>query len=182
MREEISNDRIILKALDTEFSPKIFEAAKESQGGEFTRWMPWCHEDYKIEETEEFVKKCIEEREAKEDFTFAVFDIETDEFCGFVGLNARNKLHEFYNVGYWIRISKQNQSIVSTAVRLLAKAAFEDLPINRLEILAAFENIPSQKAAEKAGATREGILRKRLVIGGRLHDAVVFSFVREDFE
>jgi RimJ/RimL family protein N-acetyltransferase len=84
-------------------------------------------------------------------------------------------------LGYWIRVSKQNRGIVSDATRVLAQTAFTDLPINRLEILTALENIPSQKAAEKSGATREGILRKRLVIGGRTHDAVMFSFIREDF-
>lgn len=182
MRDKISSDSITLKALQTEFVSQIFEAAKESQGGEFTRWMPWCHKDYKIEETEEFIKNRIAERASKEGFAFAVFDIRSNEFCGFAGLNTHNTAHGFYNLGYWIRVSKQNQGIASTAVTLLAKAAFEDLDINRIEILAAFENILSQKAAEKAGARREGILRKRLVIGDRIHDAVIFSFVYEDFQ
>jgi RimJ/RimL family protein N-acetyltransferase len=66
-------------------------------------------------------------------------------------------------------------------MRLLAQAGFETLSINRIEILAAVENEPSQKAALKAGAMREGVLRKRLLIGGEMHDAVLFSFVRKDF-
>ena len=89
--------------------------------------------------------------------------------------------HKFYNLGYWVRASRRNQGIISKAARLLAKIAFEDLPVNRVEIITAVENIPSQKAAEKSGATREGVLRKRLVISGKLHDAVIFSFIREDF-
>jgi ribosomal-protein-serine acetyltransferase len=48
-------------------------------------------------------------------------------------------------------------------------------------MLTAVENIPNQKAAEKSGATREGVLRKRLVIGDRIHDGVMFSFIHEDF-
>jgi RimJ/RimL family protein N-acetyltransferase len=51
----------------------------------------------------------------------------------------------------------------------------------RIEIAVAVENFASRKTAEKSGATREGILRQLLSIGGRQHDAVMFSFVREDF-
>jgi RimJ/RimL family protein N-acetyltransferase len=50
--------------------------------------------------------------------------------------------------------------------------------LNRLEIVAAVENIPSQRVAEKAGAIREGIARSRLFLNGRFHDAAVFSFAR----
>jgi RimJ/RimL family protein N-acetyltransferase len=36
--------------------------------------------------------------------------------------------------------------------------------------------------AEKAGATREGLLRQRLKIGDVWHDAVMFSLIPEDFK
>jgi ribosomal-protein-serine acetyltransferase len=143
--------------------------------------MPWCHENYAIDESRTFIEKVVENWQDEKEFGFAIFDAQTEEFLGGIGLNQPSKAHKFYNLGYWIRVSKQNRGIVSEATRVLAQTAFEDLPINRLEILTALENIPSQKAAEKSGATREGILRKRLVIGGRVHDAVMFSFVREDF-
>jgi ribosomal-protein-serine acetyltransferase len=182
MRTEIYGDRITLRRYEKSFAPLLFEAASASRGGEFSRWMPWCHADYSLAESESFIEQVEENWQKETEFNFAIFDSKTGDFLGGVGLNQPNDQHKFYNLGYWIRISKQNQGTASAATRLLAKAAFEDLPINRLEILAAVENIPSQKAAEKAGALREGILRKRLIIGDRLHDGVMFSFIREDFE
>lgn len=188
MRTEIYGDQIILKAYEKSFTPLLFEAAYESRGGEFSRWMPWCHEDYTIEESRTFVEKTEENWRHSEniwqrgmEFGYAIFDAKTEKFLGGVGLNQPNEEHNFYNLGYWVRVSSQKRGVASRATHLLAKAAFEDLPVNRIEILAAVENIPSQKAAEKAGAQREGVLRKRLSIGGRIHDAVIFSFVREDF-
>ncbi len=182
MQTEIYGDRITLKAYEIAFASLLFEAAIESRGGEFSRWMPWCHADYAIAESESFIESVEENRQTETQFGFAIFDAKTDEFLGGIGLNQPNDQHKFYNLGYWIRTSKQNQGTASAATRLLAKAAFEDLPINRLELLVAVENLPSQKTAEKAGAVREGVLRKRLVIGGEIHDAVIFSFVREDFQ
>lgn len=182
MRSTIEGKKIILRKYESDFVELLFEAALESQGGEFTRWMPWCGEDYSFKESEDFIEMLSENWEKGTGFGFAIFDRETGKYLGDVSLNHPNADHKYFNLGYWIRVSAQNRGIMSEAARLLAKTAFEDLEINRIEILAALENIPSQKAAEKAGATREGILRKRLMIGGRIHDGVMFSFVKEDFE
>ncbi|MGI8494783.1 MAG: GNAT family N-acetyltransferase [Pyrinomonadaceae bacterium] len=182
MRNEIKTGGLILRKYEIAFAPLLFEAASESKGGEFTYWMPWCHESYKIEESSAFVEKTVENWKDETQFGYAILDAETERFVGGIGLNQPNKSREIYNLGYWVRVSEQNRGIASEATRILAKTAFEDLPLNRIEILSAIENIPSQKAAEKSGAAREGVLRKRLVIAGRIHDAVLFSFVREDFK
>ena len=181
MRKIIENERIVLRKYETEFAPLLCEAAIESRGGEFSRWMPWCHENYAIDESRTFIEKVEEHWQDETQFGFAIFGARTEEFLGGIGLNQPSKAHKFYNLGYWIRVSKQNRGIASEATRVLAETAFTDLTINRLEVLTALENITSQKAAEKSGATREGVLRKRLVIGGRVHDAVMFSFIGEDF-
>ena len=182
MRSEIIGERVILRKYEIGFAPLLFEAADESKGGEFSRWMPWCHENYSLADSEIFIEIVEAGWKDATQFGFAIFDAQTSEFLGGTGLNQPNKIHKFYNLGYWVRASRRNRGIISEAARLLAQTAFEDLPINRIEIITAAANIPSQKAAEKSGATREGVLRKRLVIGDELHDAVIFSFVREDFQ
>jgi RimJ/RimL family protein N-acetyltransferase len=190
MRSEIKTENLILRKYEIDFIPLLFEAANESKGGEFSRWMPWCHENYAIKDSREFIEKTVENWKNAEDawredmqFGYAIFDAETEKFLGGAGLNQPSKVSKMFNLGYWIRTSEQNRGIASRATRTLARSAFEDLPeLNRIEIVAAVENIPSQKAAEKSGATREGILRKRLIVGGRIHDGVMFSLVREDFQ
>jgi len=182
MRTEIVGEKIILRKYESEFAPLLFEAAMESRGGKFSRWMPWCHKNYAFSESVSFIEKVVENWKNETEFAFAVFDAETNEFLGGTGLNQPNQVHKFYNLGYWIRVSKQNQGAASEAARILSEAAFEDLDANRIEILIAVENVPSRKAAEKAGAAHEGVLRNRLIVGERIHDAVMFSFVREDFQ
>ncbi len=188
MRSEIKTEDLILRKYEMSFAPLLFEAAMESRGGEFSHWMPWCHENYKFEESETYIKK-VEQSWLKiddlwqsgNDFSYAIFDVKNGKFLGNVGLNCPNENHKMLNLGYWIRVSEQNHGAASEATRALAIAAFADLPINRLEILAAVENIPSQKVAAKSGAIREGVLRNYLNIGDRIHNAAVFSFIREDF-
>jgi RimJ/RimL family protein N-acetyltransferase len=63
---------------------------------------------------------------------------------------------------------------------MAARFGFEQLGLQRIEIVAAVANVPSQRVAEKAGARREGILRNRLLIRGESLPAVLFSLVPED--
>jgi RimJ/RimL family protein N-acetyltransferase len=49
--------------------------------------------------------------------------------------------------------------------------------LNRIEILVAVDNLASQRVAAKVGAVREGILRNRLLLHGKIHDAVMFSLI-----
>jgi RimJ/RimL family protein N-acetyltransferase len=63
---------------------------------------------------------------------------------------------------------------------MAARFSFEDLKLNRVELLVPSANVASQRVAEKAGAKREGLLRKRLQLNGIAHDAFVYSLVQED--
>lgn len=181
MLSEIQSDKVVLRRYQKEFAPLLFEAALESRNAEFMRWMPWCHQNYAMHESEDFIQRSIQGWEEVRQFEFAIFDPRNGEFCGGVGLNQRNELYRFYNLGYWIRVSCQKKGFASHATKLLAQTAFKELPINRIEIVAARENTASRKTAERAGAEFEGILRQRLVVGKEIHDAALFSFVRADF-
>lgn len=181
MRLEIHGEKLILRNLRPRFTDEVFAAARESRGGEFTRWMPWCHENYELAETELFIEICEQNRELGKEFNFAIFEKAEGEFAGLVSLNQLDAAQKSFNLGYWIRTSKMKRGLAAEAARLLAATAFRDLDLVRIEILAAVENIASRKTAEKAGAKFEGIARRKLNIGGRTHDAAVFSFTSEDF-
>lgn len=66
------------------------------------------------------------------------------------------------------------------ALLLLAGFGFDELKLNRIEIVIATNNQPSQRVAEKVGATREGILRKRLIVRDRIYDAFMYSLIPGD--
>src|SRR5688572_10785999 len=95
MRHKIIGESIILRRYENAFTEKLFEAAFESRGGEFTRWMPWCHENYAIQESEAFIKGTVEEWEKATRYGFAIFDAANEEFLGGIGLNKFNNTHKF---------------------------------------------------------------------------------------
>jgi ribosomal-protein-serine acetyltransferase len=180
MRTELRNQRIRIRRYLAEDVPLLFEAARESIDETFTRWMPWCHPDYTIAESSAFVLSREEAWQKGEEYDFAIFDLESGAFLGGVALNQFNRDHGLANLGYWIRRSAMGRGIAPIAALLTARFGFEDLGLHRVEIVMAVENERSQRVAEKTGAQREGVLRNRLSIADRRHDAVMYSLVAAD--
>ena len=143
-------------------------------------WLTWCHPNYTIEESRSFVLSSENAWNEKTGFGFAVFDVNNGLFLGGVGLNQLNKKNNFANLGYWVRSSQTGRGIASAAALLTAEFGFVDLGLNRIEILAATGNIASRLVAEKAGAKKEGILRNRILLQHRPHDAVMYSLIPSD--
>jgi len=173
---------ILVRPLELSDERALYEAVRESIP-EVSSWLAWCHENYSIEETREFLRARGEKSQGDEWYSFGVFDRSAGErFLGGVGLNFINRVHQFGNLGYWVRTSAAGKGAASKAARLVARFGLAELGLNRIEILAAVPNIASQRVAEKIGAVREGILRKRLLVRGEPHDAMLFSLVQEDLE
>jgi ribosomal-protein-serine acetyltransferase len=161
--------------------PLHFAAARESID-ELSTWMVWCRTDYSLQDSEAFISAQDAEWEQGGQYSFVVFDVKDGAFLGSVGLSQINRAHKFANLGYWVRRSRTRQGVASTAVRLIAQFGLRQLGFNRLEIVIAAGNKPSQRVAEKAGAKREGVLRDRLILHAKAHDAIMYSLVPGDLK
>jgi ribosomal-protein-serine acetyltransferase len=179
MKTELSDGRILIRPLCVDDVDAVYEAVRESIE-EVGRWLPWCHPDYSRDETVAFINSLKGAQGADELYSFAIVDARAGDFLGGVGLSQINRVHQMANLGYWVRTSRTERGVASAATRLVAGFGFRQLGLQRIEIVAATGNQASQRVAEKAGALREGVLRKRLLIHGEAHDAVVYSLVAED--
>ena len=177
----IENENIQLRRVRPSDAEAVFEAVTESIA-ELSTWMPWCTKDYSIRES----KTWCESREAgwskKIEYDFVIIDRREETLLGICGINNVNAEVRFANLGYWVRSSRTGQGIASTAVPILAKFGFDNLNLNRIEIVVAEDNLVSQRVAEKAGAVREGLLRYRLFVHGKAYNAFMFSFVPDDLQ
>jgi RimJ/RimL family protein N-acetyltransferase len=80
-------------------------------------------------------------------------------------------------VGYWLTPQARGRGVTTHAVRLMARWAFSELGIARLELTCSPDNIASQRVAERCGFVREGVLRSHLPFKGTRRDSVMFSLL-----
>ncbi|KAL8162201.1 hypothetical protein V2J09_013690 [Rumex salicifolius] len=84
-------------------------------------------------------------------------------------------------LGYVLGKECWGKGIATVAVKLVAATVFDDWPeLERLEALVDVENKGSQRVLEKAGFTREGVLRRYFIMKGKARDMVMFSLLRFD--
>lgn len=83
-------------------------------------------------------------------------------------------------VGYWLGRQARGRGAATVSVRLVAGWAFHELGIKRISLQTAAENTASQRVAERAGFTREGLLRAWMRTAAGRRDSVMFSLLPDD--
>ncbi len=83
-----------------------------------------------------------------------------------------------YNLGISLAPEHRGKGYGVEAQRLLAEYLFSVYPIMRVEATTDITNHAEMRALEKAGFTREGVLRKAQWRKGDWHDMVIYSKLR----
>jgi ribosomal-protein-serine acetyltransferase len=139
--------------------------------------MPWCHPNYSVEDSRSWLDVQLRAFEERSAFEFAI--VSNDRYLGGCGLNQLDKMNRRANLGYWVRRSAVRRGVATAAVCAARDWPFSSIELIRLEIVIAEGNAASDGVAEKAGALREGTLRRRLVLHGSATDATMFSLTRD---
>ncbi len=180
MNKEFLTENLLIRTFRAEDVEALYEAVIESIK-EISPWMPWCHENYSMEESANYVLSREEAWRKEEDYSFAICDAETGLFFGVTSLNQFNRFYQFCSLGYWVRTSAAGRGVASRSARRVAQFGLQELELQRIQIVMDVENVASRRAAEKSGAKYEGILRKRLLVHKQPRDAFMYSLVAEDF-
>ena len=83
-------------------------------------------------------------------------------------------------IGYWIGRPYWGRGIVTEALKLMTRYAFENFEINRLQATVYEGNTRSSRVLEKAGYEREAKLKKAIYKRGQLYDKLIYSKRKDD--
>jgi len=157
---------------------ELLYAAVDESRASLSAWLPWCHPGYCIEDSRAWVESQVVAFPEGTQYAF-VIEEEGGLMIGGCGLNHLNRDEGLANLGYWVRRSWQGRGVATEATRQLAAWAFANTPFVRLEILCCVENAASRRTALAAGAAHEGLLRRRIPLGGVHHDAYLHALVKD---
>ncbi|MBT9492844.1 MAG: GNAT family N-acetyltransferase [Paucibacter sp.] len=174
--QPITSAGLLLRPFEDRDADDFAAAARESAAS-VGRWMSWCHPAFSAQDALNWFQLCRAGLASGTAHEFGIFSQASNEFLGGAGLNSINQQHLFCNLGYWVRQSAQRQGVASRTVRALLPYAFDQLGMQRVEIVVALGNTPSEGVARQCGAQLEGVARNRLQVGGVAVSASIFAIV-----
>jgi [ribosomal protein S5]-alanine N-acetyltransferase len=174
----ITDGEIRLRLRSDADVPALIEACRDPEVVRWTR-VPEDYDEAKAAEWAAHSQRMMSEGTG---LPLVIADAEGDRFIGSIGINAIHYGERRCDVGYFLAPQARGRGAMARAIRLLARWAFDNLPVDRVEILVQPENGPSRRAAERAGFTFEGILRSHTIIKGARRDMCSYSLLRDDPE
>lgn len=103
-----------------------------------------------------------------------------DRLLGSISLLRFAWEHARAEVGYWLAPWARGQGHATRALRVISAWGFAALGLERIDLLAATGNPSSQRVAERAGFTREGVLRSYMLGKDGQLDMVAFGRLASD--
>jgi ribosomal-protein-alanine N-acetyltransferase len=146
-----------------------------------------------VESGEAFGMRCSareRERQLGTGFGFGIFVAEPDgggrpggDFCGEINLSSvqRGPFQSAY-VGYWIDSARAGQGYMPEAVVLVARFAFEQVHLHRIQISIIPRNHRSRRVVDKLKLRDEGIAQRYLEINGLWEDHVRYALTIEEWQ
>lgn len=177
--------RILLRALTLGDFEQWREVRRRNHDW-LTKWEPQRitgHPD-PIEDRDAFAVRCSARQRERQLGTAYGFGIFVDgAFAGEINLSSvqRGPFQNAY-VGYWIDERQAGHSYVPEAVALIARFAFDDLYLHRIQISIIPRNSASRRVVEKLDIRCEGLAERYLEIDGVWEDHLRFAMTSEEWE
>ena len=158
-------------------APALFAAASDP---EVTRWFSWGPYSAE-EEARAYLSRLAAQRERGEHLDLVIEHLEAGPI-GISGLGEFAPRDRRATIGTWLGRAWWGTGANRESKALVCHLAFALLGLERVGAYSNVEHVRSQRALERIGFRREGVLRRYHRHGGRGLDVVLFSLLREDWE
>lgn len=118
--------------------------------------------------------------EEKKQINYAI--VVDGQAVGSIGIFVKDDVYEkSAELGYWLSQDYWRKGIMSKAVQIICKEAFERFDIIRIFAEPFADNAGSRRVLEKVGFTCEGTMRSGVYKNGEIHSYCMYSILREEF-
>ncbi len=143
------------------------------------QWLSWVPQVSTVADSEDFIRRSIEEREKNEGCELGIWY--HDSLAGCIGLHELNRVHKKTSIGYWLGTRFVGKGLMTNAVKALTTYCFTTLELNRVEIRCCPENEKSLAIPRRLWFKKEGTLRQAELVNGEFLDNTVFSMLKKDW-
>ena len=170
----LENEHVLLRPVTRDDVLQIRAAANDAR--------IWTHMSVELlsdQAVEKYIEEALHGYETGASYLFVVIDKKAKRIVGCTSFLDISIPHKRLEIGAtWYHPSVWRTHINTNCKYVLLSYCFDELLLNRVQIKTGHENIRSQQAIERLGATKEGILRNHMVQrNGKLRHTVMYSII-----
>lgn len=175
---KLIGENIYLRELREEDAEEIFSICDDSR--------VWEHMPYNLvtmQAVQRFIRTALENKKASKEYPFVIFHKKTNKIIGSTRFMDIAHEHKRLEIGStWIHPNYWKTAANTECKYLLLSYCFEQLQYQRVQIKTGHENVQSQRAIERIGAKKEGILRNHMIRpNGNIRHTVMYSVIKEEW-
>ncbi len=181
-KDILNGERIKLKRTipNVEMAKEIFETINSNRS-HLNEWFSWCNETKQIEDTLKYLYTKEEDTKLKKIIEYGIY-LEK-KHIGNIALFDINLENRSCELGFWLSKDYIQKGFMTEAIKIIEKDAFENINLNRIQILCDEKNISSQKVAKRNNYFFEGIFREDTYIEEtkNFRSTHCFSKIKSDY-
>lgn len=155
LTEAIRTPRLQLRPWRLEDADDIVHCCNDP---DIANWLPLLPSPYSLQDAHTFIADIAwAQQRAGTGLPLAMEVAATGRLVGSIGIGGLADVRGA-EIGYWVAAASRRHGYAAEATDRLATWGFTH-GVHRVQLLAASGNVPSQRAAERAGFIREGVLR-----------------------
>ena len=170
-----------VRLLPVDFS-HLDQLSRWSAEEDIWRYMTFAHLSSR-DELQVWIASAMDANEHGTELNFAIIDEASQTAVGTTSFYRVVPEHKRLELGKtWLGAPYRRTHINTAAKYLMLNHAFETLLANRVELNTDARNVRSQRAIERLGAVRDGVLRCHTIMrDGFVRDTVIYSFTMSDW-
>ncbi len=174
----IETDRLILRSINSNDVDDLFEVLSDPAVAEYDYFYP-------VETKEKvsvFIERYKREIASNEEITWGIALKENQKLIGTCCLGSFDTGAKRAEVGYALSKAQWGKGFATEAVKGIVAYGFNNIKLNRIEATITPDNIASIRVLEKLKFQKEGIVRQRDLIKGKLEDGVIMGLLESEFD
>ncbi len=178
MNLELDGDRIKLRRLKLSDAKDIYENIKDE---EVIRWLLRIPHPYRLEDAIKFIRGTHYRIRKGKGYAFGILLKETDRVIGVVDIFNVDWESRNADIGYWLGKKYWNKGLMSEAIRLILRFAFEELKLHKISATIFEDNVASRRVLEKVGFKLEGKRREARLKFGKWHNELLYGILESEY-
>lgn len=169
----LTGKHVRLEPLALQHAPELLEAGRDA---EIWRYLPRAM-PHTLDEVREMIAEARVGERGGTQLPFAIVERAGGRAVGSTRYLDIRREHKGLEIGWtWIATAHQRSAVNTECKLVLLRHAFEELGALRVQLKTDGLNVKSQRAIERLGAVREGVLKSHMIRpDGTVRDTVMYA-------